>query len=215
MDAELTTKINRIEPSIEKENSKLAKIDKELDRLKMERRQKRKRTASTREEAVVIIEDMERLEQEKQILLEEIKKKETKLDFLKRIHDQLSTIQCEKDDLQERITTKENELREAKAKLEEKEKQLEKYKEKICNLKKRIEEGIRELGERDGRIIELEKDKAKVVADLESERVKVRIHFTNFDLETKIPLFNFPVNLPRKCLCCIPQQSKRAFYRSS
>ena len=173
MEAELTTRINKIKPSIEEENSKLAKIDKELDRLKMERRKNRKRTASAREEAGVILEDVERLEREKQILLQEINNKETKLDFFKRIHGQLSAIQCEKDDLQKRITTKENELRQAKSKLEEKEKQLEKCKEKIRNLKKKIEDGVRELGVRDGRIIELEKDKAKVVADLESERVRV------------------------------------------
>ena len=162
---------------IEKEDSKLAEIDKELDTLKMERRQNRKRTATAREEAEVVVEDVERLEQEKQLLLEEIRRKERELDCFKRVHDQLTESQREKEDLQESIKLKENELREVKAKLEEKKKQLEKYKEKIQKLKKRIEEGVRELGVRDGRITELEKDKAKAVAALESERIKVRVYF--------------------------------------
>ena len=42
---------------------------------------------------------------------------------------------------------------------------------------------MRGLGVRDGRIIELEKDKAKAVAALESERMEVRVH-------TLIPIGN-------------------------
>ena len=171
LDEELSTKTEHI---IEKE---LAEVDKELDRYKMERTQNTKRITSAREEAEVIVEDVERLEQEKQNLLEEIKKKERELDCFKTVHDQLTESQREKEVLQECIKVKENELQEAKAKLQEKEKKLEKYKEKIQKLKKRIEEGVRELGVRDGRIIELEQNKAKAVADLESERLKVRVHF--------------------------------------
>ena len=178
LDVELRTKIKRIKPSIEKEDFKLVKIDKELDELKMERRQSRKRTASAREEAEVVVEDMERLEQEKELLMEEIMKKKSELDCFKKLLSQhLAISQREKEVLQESIKLKENELQEAKAKLQEKEKQLEKYKEKIQKLKKRIEEGVRELGIRDGRITELEKDKARAVAALESERMKVRVHF--------------------------------------
>ena len=64
---------------------------------------------------------------------------------------------------------------EAKAKLKENERKLKKYEEMVHSLKKEIEEGVRELGIRDGRIIQIEKKKAKVVADLESERIKVRV----------------------------------------
>ena len=49
LDAELKTKTKMIKHSIEKEDSKLAKIDKELDRQKIERRQNRERAASARE----------------------------------------------------------------------------------------------------------------------------------------------------------------------
>ena len=164
-------KTKRVKISTEKYDFKLMKIDKELDRLQMERRQNRKRTASAREEAEVIVEDVERLKREKQLLLEEIRRKERELDCFKRVHDQ------EKENLQESIKIKENELREAKAKLQEKEKKLEKCKEKIQKLKKRIEEGVRELGVCDGRITELEQDKARAVAELELERMKVRVHF--------------------------------------
>ena len=171
LDTEPRTKTKRVKISTEKDDFKLVEIDKELDRLQMERRQNRKRTASAREEAEVIVEDVERLEQEKQLLLEEIKRKERELDCFKRVHDQ------EKEDLQESIKIKENELQEAKAKLQEKEKKLEKCKKKIQELKERIEEGVRELGVRGGRITELEQDKARAVAELELERMKVRVHF--------------------------------------
>ena len=174
LDKELRIKTK---PSTEKD-FKLVKIDKELDRNKMERTQNTKRNANAREEAEVIVEDVERLEQEKQLLLEEIRKKESELDCFNTLHAQhLSISQREKEVLQETIKVKENELQEAKAKLQEKEKKLEKCKEKIQKLKKRIEEGVRELGVRDGIIIELEKDRAKAVAALESERLKVRVHF--------------------------------------
>ena len=169
LDEELRTKTKHI---IEKD-SKLAEIDKELDRNIMERTQHTKRTASAREEAKVIVEDVERLEREKQLLLEEIRKKERELDCFNKLHAQhLSISQREKEVLQESIKAKENELQEAKAKLQKKEKKLEKYKDKIQKLKKKIEDGIRELGERDGRIVELEKAKAEAVAALE----KVRVH---------------------------------------
>ena len=177
LDAELRMKTKRVKISTEKDDFKLVKIDKELDRLQMERRQNRKRTVSAREEAEVIVEDVERLEREKQLLLDEIRRKERELDCFKRVHEQLTASQREKEDLQVSIKIKENELREAKAKLQEKEKKLEKYKEKIQKLKKRIEEGVRELGVRDGRITELEQDKARAVAELELERMKVRVHF--------------------------------------
>ena len=171
MDEELSTKTQHI---IEKEDSNLAEID---NRNTKERIQSTKRTASAREEAEVIVEDMERLEQEKQLLLEEIRKKESELDCFNKLHAQhLSISQREKEVLQESIKVKENELQEAEAKLQEKKKKLEKYKEKIQKLKKRIEEGVRELGLRDWRIIELEGDKARAVAELELERMKVRVH---------------------------------------
>ena len=63
--------------------------------------------------------------------------------------------------MQESILTKEIELQEAKVKLEENEKKLKKYKEMVRSLKKKIEEGVRELGIRDGRIIQLEKEKVQ------------------------------------------------------
>ena len=176
LDTEPRTKTKRVKISTEKYDFKLVKIDKELDRLQMERRQNRKRTASAREEAEVIVEDVERLEREKQLLLEEIRRKERELDCFRRVRDQLTASQREKQDLQVSIKIKENELREAKAKLQEKEKKLEKYKEKIQKLKKRIEEGVRELGVRDDKITELEKDKARAVAELELERMKVRVY---------------------------------------
>ena len=112
-------------------------------------------------------------------VVKEIEKKERELGYFKKLHGQrLLENYREKKDLQESIQTKEKELQEAKAKLKENEKKLEKYKEKVRSLKKRIEEGVRELGIRDGSIIQLEKEKAKVVADLESERMKVRVHKT-------------------------------------
>ena len=175
MDEELRTKTKHI---IEKEDSKLAEIDKELDRYKMERIQHTKRTESAREEAEVIIEDVERLEREKQLLLEEIRKKENELDcFNKLLAQHLSISQHEKEVLQESIKVKENELKQARAKLQEKEKKLEKYKEKIQKLKNKIEDGVRELGVRNGTITQLEQDRAKAVAALESERLKVRVIF--------------------------------------
>ena len=173
--------------STEKDDSKVTELDKELDKLEMERRQNRERTASAREEAEVMVEDVERLEREKQLLLEEIKKKESELDCFNKLHAQhLSISQREKEVLQEIIKVKENELRDAKDKLQEKEKKLEKCKEKIQNLKKRIEEGVRELGVRDGRITELEQDKARAVAELELERMKVRIRFSMADKSGKL-----------------------------
>ena len=177
--AELKIQSMRITPSVEKEDSKLAKIDKELDRQKTERRQNWERAAIVREQAAVVIEDVERLEQEKQELVKEIEKKERELGYFKKLHGQrLLENYREKKDLQESIHTKEKEVQEAKAKLKENEKKLKKYKEKVHSLKKQIEEGVRELGIRDGSIIQLEKEKAKVVADLESERMKVRVHPT-------------------------------------
>ena len=175
LDSELRIKTKGVKPSTEENYSKLVEIDKKLDKLEMEVRQNRARIASAREAAEVIIEDVKRLEQEKQLLLEETRRKERELDCFKRVHDLLAESQREKEDLQESIKIKENELREAKAELQEKEKQLEKYKEKIQKLKKRVEDGVRELGVRDGRIFELEKDKARAVAE-ESEKMKVRIH---------------------------------------
>ena len=179
LDTELRTKTKLVKPSTEKDDFKLTEIDKKLDKLQMERRQNRERTASAREEAEVIVEDVERLEREKQLLLEEIRKKECELDCFNKLHAQhLSISQREKKVLQESIKVKENELRDAKAKLQEKEKKLKKCKENMQKLKKRIEEGVRELGIRDGRIIELEQDKARGVAELELERMKVRVHFS-------------------------------------
>ena len=162
-----------------KEDSTLVEIDKKLDRLKVERRQNRERDAIAMKEANLVVEDVERLDQEKQLLLEEIKKNERELGVFRKFHGRFrfpfTTSQREKEDLQEIIKTKENELQEAEAKLQEKEKKLEKYKEKIQSLKKKLEEGIRESGVQDGKILQLENEKAKVVADLESERMKVRI----------------------------------------
>ena len=179
LDGEQRTNTKRVKPSTEKDDSKLAEIDKELDKLQIERKQNRERTASAREEAEVMVEDVERLEREKQLLLEEIRKKESELDCFNKLHAQhLSISQHEKEVLQESIKVKENELREAKAKLQEKGKKLKKCKETIQKLKKRIEDGVRELGVRDGRISGLEQDKARAVAELELERIKVRVHFS-------------------------------------
>ena len=147
---------------------KEGEIDKKLDTLNMERRQLRQMADSNREEATVAIKDVEKLKQEKQLLLEEIKKKERELEYFQK---QFCQYHLENEELK----TKEKELQEAKAKLEEKEKQLERYKEKKQKLKEKIEEGVRELGVREGMITQLEKDKAKVAADLESERMKVRV----------------------------------------
>ena len=181
LDAELRTKTKRVKFSTEKDDSKLAEIDKKLDKLLIERRQNKERTVSAREEAEVMVEDVKRLDQEKQLLLEEIRKNEIELNCFNKLHVQhLSISQREKEVLQESIKAKENELQEAKAKLQEKEKKLEKCKEKIQNLKKRIEEGVRELGVRDGRITELEQDKARAVAELELERMKVRVHLLKY-----------------------------------
>ena len=186
LDAEQRTKTKRVKPSTEKDDSKVAEIDKKLDKLEMERRQNRERTASAREEAEVMVDDVERLEREKQLLLEEIRKKGSELDCFNKLHAQhLSISQHEKEVLQESIKVKENELREAKAKLQEKEKKLEKYKEKIQNLKKKIEEGVRELGIRGERITELEEDKARAVAELELERIQVKVHFSMLDKSGK------------------------------
>ena len=111
LDAEPRTKTKRVKPSTEKNDSKLAEIDKKLDKLQMERRQNRERTASAREEAKVIVEYVERLEQEKQLLLEEIRKKGSELDCFKRVPDQHLLIhQREKEVFQDSIKVKENEL---------------------------------------------------------------------------------------------------------
>ena len=40
---------------------------------------------------------------------------------------------------------------------------------------------MRELGVRDGKITELEEDKARAVAGLELERIKVRVHFSSLE----------------------------------
>ena len=181
LDAELTTKTS----NTENYDSELVKIDKALDKLQMERRQNREKTVSAREEAEEIIDDVEGLEREKQLLLEEIRRKESELDCFKRVHDQLTASQREKEDLQVSIKGKENELREAKAKLQGKEKKVERAKEKIQKLKKKIEEGVRELGVRDGRITELEHDKAQAVAELELETMKVRVYFSMPDMSGK------------------------------
>lgn len=183
LDAELANKITS------STDSKLAEIDQKLDRLLLERRRNRERTASAREKAEVIIKDMEKLQQETRLLLEEIKEKQ---DELKKLYCQnVVESQLEKKDLQERIKSKENELQEAKARLVKKEEQLNEHRKMIRGLQKGIQEGLRELEERDIKIMELEKDKAEVVADLESERRKVRdigsilktllaqYHFTN------------------------------------
>ena len=178
LDAELKTNSKMIKLSIEKEDSKLAKIDKELDREKIERRQNRERAASAREQADMVIEDVERLEQEKQDLLKEIKRKERELGYFQKLYNLIQQVldnYCEKKYLKESILTKERELQEAKAKLKENEKKLKKYEEMVRSLTKEIEEGVRELDIRDERIIQLEKEKAKMVADLESERIKVRV----------------------------------------
>ena len=163
--------------SIQKEDSTLAEMDKELDILEIEGRRNKKKTASAYEEAAVVMEEVEKLRQEKKILLDETKRKERELGYFKKLHGQHHLVnQYEKEDLQESITAKENELREAKTRLKKYEKRLEKYEEKICSLKRKIEEGARELVKCDGRINELEQSKAKVIVDLESERMKVRIH---------------------------------------
>ena len=178
LDEEQKTKPRRIKSTTKKEDSKLAEIDKELDRQKTERRQNWESAASVREQAAVVIEDVERLEQEKEELLKEIEKKERELGYFKKLHCQRLLENYHEKNLQESIQAKEKEVQEAKAKLKENEKKLKEYKEKVHSLKKRIEEGVRELGKRDGSIIQLEKEKAKVVADLESERMKVRVHPT-------------------------------------
>ena len=46
---------------------------------------------------------------------------------------------------------------------------------------------MRELGVRDGRITELEQDKARAVAELESEKMKVRVHFPMADDKSRKP----------------------------
>lgn len=164
-----------LKKGIKSDQNKLAEIDKELDRLKIERELSMKRSANAREEVEVVIKDINKLEQEKQLLLEDIKRKERELGYFKGFHDQIILAsQREKEDLQQTITTKEKELQEANTKLEKKEEKLKKYKEKVRNLEKKIEEGDKELKMRDSKIIELERDKAKVVADLEIERMKVR-----------------------------------------
>lgn len=166
----------KLKKGIESDQDKLAEIDKELDRLKIERELSMKRSASAREEAEVVIKDIKKLEQEKQLLLEDIKRKERELGYFKGFYDQIILAsQREKEDLQQSIQTKEKELQEANTKLEKKEEKLKKYKEKVHNLEKKIEEGDKELKMRDSKIIELERDKAKVVADLEIERMKVRL----------------------------------------
>ena len=170
-------------PSIQKEDSTLAEMDKELDILEIEGRQNRKNTASACEEAAVVMEEVEKLKQKKEILLDEIKKKERELGYFEKLHSQHHLVdQHEKEDLQESITAKENELREAKARLKKYEKRLEKSEEKICSLKRKIEEGARELVKCDVRINELEKSKAKLIVHLESERMKVRVHHHHLNL---------------------------------
>ena len=176
--AEQTAKPRKIKSSVEKE---VAKIDKELDRQKTERRQDMERAASVREQTAVVLEDVERLELEKQELMKDIEKKETELVNLKKCYGRrILENYLEKKDLQESIQMKEKEIQETKAKLKENEKELKEYKEMVHSLKKMIEEGVRELGIRDGSIIQLEKEKARVVADQESERIKVRAQPTYF-----------------------------------
>ena len=164
-------------PSIQKEDSTLTEMDKKLDIFEIEGRRNRKKTESACEEAAVVMEEVEKLKQEKKILLDEINRKEEELDYFEKCHSQhLVVSQYEKEDLQEKIKAKENELREAKTRLKKYEKHLEKYEEKKCNLMRRIEEGARELVKCDERINELEKNKAKVIVDLELEIMKVRVH---------------------------------------
>lgn len=178
LDADLTPKMKS---DIERADSKVTNIDKELDRLEMKGRQQRRTHENSRKEAALAIKEVERLEEEKQFVLEDIKERE--LAFFKGFYDQfISASQCERENLhvQESIKTRENELRKAKSELQGKEKQLENYREKRHTLKISIEEQVKELEVHGGKITELEKDKAKLLADLESERVKVRFNlFTN------------------------------------
>ena len=167
-------------PSIHKEDSTLAEMDKELDILEMEGRQNRKKTESACEEAAVVMEEVEKLRQKKEILLDEIKKKEKELGYFEKLYGQHHLV--DQHEMQESITAKEYELREAKDRLKEYEKRLEKYEEKICSLKRKIEEGAKELVKCDLRINELEKSKAKAIVDLESERMKVRVHHHHLNL---------------------------------
>ena len=154
------------------EHSKLAEIDQELDKLKIARTQGRDQAANTRESAAVVVKDVEQLEKEKEALKDEIERKEKELKYFKRLHEKhvadTFSSQHEKEDLLELIRTKKRELKEANERLEEKEKKLKKSKEKIQSLKKRIEEGIREAGVYEGKIMMLEQEKARIQADLES-----------------------------------------------
>ena len=159
---------------IEHHDSKLAEIDQELDKLKMARTQERDQAVSTRESAAVVVKDVEQLEREKEALKDEIDRKEKELKKLheKHVADTFLS-QSEKENLLELIKTKERELKEANESLKKKEKKLKKSKEKIQSLKKKIEEGIREAGVNEGKIMMLEQEKARIQADLECERKKV------------------------------------------
>lgn len=165
----------------------LTEMDKKLDELKMEKRQIRRRTLSVREEAELAVKEEERLMKEKKLLEKEFKKTKIELDYFKTRNNNRHNlpVQSETKPLQDTIKMKLSELKMTKTRLDEKEEQHKKYKEKIRSLKKTIEDGMFKLGVCDGRIIELERDKAKVVADLESQRMKVRVFYTLSTISSK------------------------------
>ena len=159
---------------IECHDSKLAEIDRELDKLKRARTQERDQAANTRESAAVVVKDVEQLEREKEALKDEIERKEKELKYFKELHEKhVSDNKNEKEDLLELIKTKERELKEANERLEKKEKKLKKSKEEIQSLKKKIDEGFREATMNECKIMMLEQEKVRIQADLESERKKV------------------------------------------
>ena len=164
LNPELMAKITDIECHIEHCDSKLAEIDQQLEELKMARTQERDQDASTRDPAAVVVKD-ECLEREKEALKDEIERKEKEL---KKFHEKDSAhSQCEKKNLLELVKTKERELKETNQKLEEKEKRSK------GKIQQSTEEGIREIGVNEGKIMMLEQEKARIQADLESERKKM------------------------------------------
>ena len=170
-------KMTDVQSHMEHHDSKLAEIDRELDKLKRARTQERDQGASARESATVVVKGLEHLEREKEVLVDEIQRKEKELKYFKKLHEKHDSgtfsSRNEKEELLELIRRKERELNEANERLEEKKKKLNKSKEKIQNLKKKIEAGIREAGVYEGKIMMLEQDKARIQADLETERKKV------------------------------------------